>query len=60
MFIILIALIALIAVGHYYKNLPTVAFVGILLVGFVVFDRSTRLFIEAALGFIIGGRKKMK
>ena len=57
MFIILIALIA---VGHYYKNLPTVAFVGILLVGFVVFDRSTRLFIEAALGFIIGGRKKMK
>jgi len=59
MFFIII-LIAVIAVGYYYKKLPTVVFAGILLASFVLLDYPTRRFIDSSLGFVIGGRRKMK
>ena len=59
MFFIII-LIAIMFLAKKWVNIPTVVFAGILLAWFVLLDYPTRRFIDSSLGFVIGGRRKMK
>ena len=59
MFFIII-LIAIMFLAKKWVNIPTVVFAGILLASFVLLDGRTRRFIDSSLGFVIGGRRKMK